>query len=511
MKIKQYTSQQGISALQVRPTQIADPIDLSQAINFVENRYEQGVREQEKERKLFYANEVARTQLALDEEYANASEAIKNGDYGAAKNYNKFYDGKVREALGRLSDYDPELSEAARIDFERTGMRNGLRLKSSVRSRIKADASNSYKSRRNILITELSNAATDEEAKVVLGEIARADALAESSGVLVPGGGALATQDAFNQSVDFMIDRDPGAFIADQKANPSKYKGIRSIGKKVDYAKRLRFEKEEQDKALSILAEMSADEEVFEQYQTGVVDLKGLMDGESEVSKLVADSVAKRAVGEKPSRAEVVKIRESLAAQNNALFEAYFDDNGNFNFSKRSIEDIRDFNRMVYAASPELTKSEMKTMLSLGKQMYQKVSEAETGKSSIIKMLPGIQDPYGVAMKKINSHVSNSLDATRDVNTINRLQVDYLESFSSLYEHFQSVGHIPVKSEGIAGEFTREVSWASKEGVNIIADMALQNMTAKPPNVRKNAKLMTDPVSGVQAYVFPDGSYEVVE
>lgn len=189
MKIKQYTSQQRISAPQVQPTQVADPIDLSQAIGFLEATYDQGVREKAEEQKLFLANEVTRTQLAIDEEYMKASEAVKNGDYSAKKRYEEFYNKTVSTSLGRLSEFDPQIVEGARLDFERSGVKNGLRLKSAVNSKMKSDANQSARNRLKILKKSYFDAQTPEEQAAVLSDVNSSVSVLEANGAISPGMG----------------------------------------------------------------------------------------------------------------------------------------------------------------------------------------------------------------------------------------------------------------------------------------------------------------------------------
>lgn len=190
MRIPQYTSEQRISAPQVATTKIADPVDLSKVINIIENQYEIGIKEQEREQKLFYANEVARTQLALDEEYAKASEAIANGDYKAKDRYNEFYNNTVQQSLSRFSDYDPEIVEAARIDFERTGVGNGMRLKTAVRSKIKSDALSSSKLRLETLKRSYFDAQSSEEQQSILSDVNKTVANLEANNAIARGSGA---------------------------------------------------------------------------------------------------------------------------------------------------------------------------------------------------------------------------------------------------------------------------------------------------------------------------------
>lgn len=139
MRIPTYDAQTNLVTPQLNTPRVADPIDLSKAIDFVENQYEQGRREREQAYKLFAANETSRAQLAIDQEYAKAQEAIQNGDYGAEKRFQKFYDATVKESVNRLRD-NPAAATSASFDYQRSGVEYGLRLKNSVRSKMKADA-----------------------------------------------------------------------------------------------------------------------------------------------------------------------------------------------------------------------------------------------------------------------------------------------------------------------------------------------------------------------------------
>ena len=514
MRIQRYESKGSVSAPQIRATQIAAPVDLGKAISFVENRYEEGLRDQEKAQKLFYANEKSRVDLAIDVEFAKSQEAIANGDFGAEQRFQKFYDKTVKDSMARMSTLPSEFSHGAMQDYERSGVVGGLKLKSAVRSKMKAETASNLGLKLSNLQIEMSNAEPGQEAEIIK-KANNAIAALVANGSLDKAQEQLAVRQFLSESVDVAIENDPGRFREDYANNPDKYKGIASIKTKLKYATRLEVEKKAQDDALSVLGELSADKEKFAAYRkTGSVPFSEFIKDKSETGIAIAESLERRSAGVKPTDLQVVSVRNAMDANYKKLVKEHFKD-GDFVFSKKGMEDVRNFNLTVYSTAPDLTKKQIDLMLAPADGLAIAVSEHNKAGGGIISWLPGISNPYGRALDKISDHVSGTLGVSKDIVRADSFKRDYIESFAVLYESAIA----EAKEAGKPGVILRdgktgpgnEIPIVSSAAIDYLVGKAISGTAIEPPKVNLGRKVMKDPVSGVSAYVYDDGTIEVIE
>jgi hypothetical protein len=236
MRIPTYDQSVGAAAPQISAPRVADPVDLSQAINFVEGRYEQGLKQQEQDYKLYVANETARTQISIDEKYAEMVEALDNGDYEAETKFQKFYDKAVNQSLGRLNG-DPAIQESIKLDYQRSGVEYGLRLKEAKRGKLKADAAVGFNQQLNNIKVKVSNAQSLTERQSLLAQAADVYAQAESTNVFAKGAGILGMQELVDESIRDYAYNKPDQFLAEHKQNPKSFEGVTDLAKVVDGAK----------------------------------------------------------------------------------------------------------------------------------------------------------------------------------------------------------------------------------------------------------------------------------
>lgn len=248
MRIPKYDQSVSAAAPQINAPRVADPVDLSQAINFVEGRYEQGIKQQEQDYKLYVANEAARTQLSIDEKYAEMVEALDNGDYEAETKFQKFYDKAVNQSLGRLNG-DPAIQESIKLDYQRSGVEYGLRLKDAKRGKLKADAAVGFNQQLNNIKVKVSNAQSLAERQSLLAQAADVYGQAESTNVFAKGAGIVGMQTLVDESVRDYAYNKPEQFLAEHKQNPKSFDGVTDLAKVVDISKSLVLKKQNEAKA----------------------------------------------------------------------------------------------------------------------------------------------------------------------------------------------------------------------------------------------------------------------
>lgn len=237
MRIPIYGPQQNISAPQLNTPQVAAPIDLSSTIKAVEDQYEIGQRQKQEDEKLFFANETTRTEFELQTKYAEALDRIDQGDYGAQKEFEKFYNETVNKSIGRLS-YNQTYQTQAQIDYKRFGLESGLKLKDAVRSKTRESAVSAAAQSEEIYGQQYLQAKTFEEKQEILKKNNSMYARLESLGAIKKGSGNLASQKFVNNVISLeanliLQDEDPKvalAFIERNQSNLSPENYVRLRG-----------------------------------------------------------------------------------------------------------------------------------------------------------------------------------------------------------------------------------------------------------------------------------------
>lgn len=290
MRIPVYEQQRGVSAPQIRATEIAKPLDLSQAIDFVENRYEQGLKEKEQGDKLFAANEMSRVDIALQTKYAEIQERIANGeDYAEAeKEYTDYYNETTNESIQRFGPTDI-MAAGAKLDYEKVGIEHGLKLKNAVRSRAKSDATDNFNMKVDLYDAKISNAASPAERGAIAYEVAGEISKAVSLGVMSADEGEIKLRAFVAKSVNDYADNKPVEFIQDYEAAPYRYAGIPNIEKKVELAKIKVANFETQALAMDQYNKTSGRLDQLQRAREGKLTAADMEDTESPVIKALAE------------------------------------------------------------------------------------------------------------------------------------------------------------------------------------------------------------------------------
>lgn len=313
MRIPVYEQQRSVSAPQVRATEIAKPLDLSKAVDFVENRYEQGLKEKEQGDKLFAANEMSRVDIALQQKYAEIEARIADGgDYAEAeKEYAEFFNETTNESMQRFGSTDMR-SAGVKLDYEKTGVEYGLRLKGSVRNRAKADAADNFNMKIDLYGAKISNAANPAERGAIAYEVSSEISKAVSLGVMSADEGELKLRTFITNSVNDYADNRPLEFIKDAEANPEKYAGIANIEKKVQLAKIKVANFETQAVALQQYNTTSSRLDQLQRAMDGTLTAKDMEDTESPVIKALATKTKRTTIPAADNAAALIKYDNGI-------------------------------------------------------------------------------------------------------------------------------------------------------------------------------------------------------
>lgn len=166
MRIPTYISERTVSAPQIETTRI-QPLKLDAVVGAIENQYQQAVKREEEDFQLFAETEAQRTQLAIDQKYAEIKDRIANGgSYAkAVQEFQSFYDATTKKSLSQFGDdrRGNIASQKIGLQYEKSGVEYSLRLKDAVRSRAKSDAVASANVRLEAYQREFVEAKTPEE------------------------------------------------------------------------------------------------------------------------------------------------------------------------------------------------------------------------------------------------------------------------------------------------------------------------------------------------------------
>lgn len=187
MRIPNFSTQRGVGAPQLRTPQVDPAIDLSQAIGFVEGRFEQQERQRQQDLRIFAANERSRAQLEIDRLYSEIDERVQSGgDYATAV---QDFENGFRDITNRSLEFfadEPALQQETSLDYERSGLRYGSRLQQLQRERGREDAIANHNGSSEILQGEFLRAPTPEEQAEILEEFSGSVANLEAAGILSP-------------------------------------------------------------------------------------------------------------------------------------------------------------------------------------------------------------------------------------------------------------------------------------------------------------------------------------
>lgn len=438
MRIPVYEQQRGVSAPQVRTTQVAPPLDLGQAIGIIENKYEQGVKEQEQGRKIFAANEMSRVDLELSKKYAEIQERIASGgDYASAdKEFNKFFDQTTKESVQRLGPTDI-IAAGAQTDYQRAGVEYGLKLKSAIRSRAKSDASDNLNLSLATLEIELSNAKSEAERLAITGKMTSKIAKGASLGLYSAADGKLKIMKIADKSATDFAKADPDGFINDVQTNPDKYKGVPYIDEKITAAKKWRVQKQQEADAMEQFSGLISDKEMLEKYNSGVSTFADLTADASQADKNILSAINKTANGEKLTDEDK---RLGMASLDDLLLDVVntkFNENGSFNFTADNVKAVREYAQKVYALSPMLNKTELENYLTPVTELQAAVDNNNAGEDGILNILPGINNPYGHALKSMDKYFTKDLGISEKSIKARETKRLMLDDFSSAYTQAQ--------------------------------------------------------------------------
>lgn len=313
MRIPVYEQQRSVSAPQIRATEVAKPLDLSKAIDFVENRYEQGVKEKERGDKLFAANEMSRVDIALQQKYAEIEARIADGgDYAEAeKEYADYFNETTNESMQRFGP-TTMLSAGVKSDYQRSGLEYGLKIKGAVRQRAKADASDNFNTKLELYMGEASNISSGNQRFSVMNKMTDEISKAVSMGVMSKAEADGKLLKLANDVNNFYIENNPIEFLQDYKANPKSYSDVAGLDKKVKLAKEkiATFEKQ------AIISEQ------YNKFERHTDQLRRAMDGkltpadmedtESPVIKALAAKTAPTKIDPGLQAAALVKYDKGL-------------------------------------------------------------------------------------------------------------------------------------------------------------------------------------------------------
>lgn len=270
MRIPTYQSEGSVSAPRMATPKVPEPIKLDKVIGELESGYDAYEKERQKAEKVFNMAEQQRVQLDLDQKYAEIKDRIDNGgSYAdAEKEFQKYYDKRIKQSIPRFGS-DGLAAQQASMDYQRTGVEYGMRIKSAVRSRAKSDATNAMRLRLDNIELKLSNAQSFTEAEAIMKEAAGVYAQGEGSGIVAKGSGQVGLQKLMDDAVNNLIDTDPFTFMDIYKNEPERFKGVKSIGAKALAAKKNIVNTTNRAETEKLFSEIMTDRESAERWYNG--------------------------------------------------------------------------------------------------------------------------------------------------------------------------------------------------------------------------------------------------
>ena len=322
MRIPKYTSKRGVSAPQIRATQVSGAAvsGLGDAINFIQGQYKQGVKQQDEDQKLFYANEKSRVSLEIDTEFAKAQEAIEAGDYGAEKRFQKIFDKTTAESQSRLSGLPVEFQDGARNDYNRAGLESGLRLKKAVNDKMRAETKSNLSIKLDNLGVKMNNAETDAERLNISSEANDAISELEAGNFVTKQGAEELVNGFLVSSVKNQAKNKSEAFLAslDDPGRREKIKAlVPGFDKLVaDAEKQVAINTKIKD-LMVVDAELSKIPEVDAAMADGSLSYMDIQDLKESNPTLIPQlkKYERQMIGDVPSSDEVAKQRAGIAVQ----------------------------------------------------------------------------------------------------------------------------------------------------------------------------------------------------
>lgn len=270
MRVPVYSSEQRVGAPQIQTTRVADPIDLTPAINAVEEQYGIAEKARQQAYKAYVVNQEQTTKLEIEQKYAELQDAIKNGGAyaNAEKKFEDFYKKKTGQLFQNFQS-DPTTATLLRTEFEGMGVRQGMKLRDAVRSRVKRDARNVMNSRLADLDLRMSNAKNYAEATLIAKEAAGIYSSGSNGNIINEAQAKEGISQFLTKSVNRYVDTNPVQFVKDYEANPSMFEGIYNVKEKVELAKRNAVQLEQKLKLELAFDELSNNASLAEQIVSG--------------------------------------------------------------------------------------------------------------------------------------------------------------------------------------------------------------------------------------------------
>lgn len=405
MRIPTYTSERNIGAPQIQTPRVSGGVDLSAAINGFE--YAAGIADKERQEKynIFVAAESQRTGFELDQKYAELKDRIANGGSyaNAEKEFQKFYEKTTQKSIARFGD-DKNTAAKIMLDYERTGMEYGLRIKSAVKSRMKSDAVNAVNSRLDNLQLRLSNATNDAEMQLILGEAAQVYSRATNGGIIKSVSAQNGLRKMLNDAVNYKIDRDPIGFLSDVEKNPKKYEGVVALPDKIIAAKNQAIKFSKIGEVNSAVNEIIANKDLAQRAMLGELTAKDYENVDNPIIKAVVsqkksipDSEKAQAlidINNKAMALDVYKIRKNTKGE--YVLPDYLSTQEGMT---KAVEDIRKFQSdlMEAQASGVFTGRQSSRAMTMYKNAEQLLGnlkmQLEQPDMGVKEWFPGIQNP----------------------------------------------------------------------------------------------------------------------
>lgn len=185
MRIPTYTSEQRVASPMLQTARVPEPIDLSAAINAVEEQAGIAVKKQQQDWNNYVVAETQNAQLDIDTKYSEIIDRIDaGGDYASAEtDFQKFYEKRTKDSIGRLSQ-DPQAARLAQIDYKKRGVEYGLKLKDISRKKTKESSLNSVNLKTELALSRYAKADSEQEKQRILSGIGDDLSMLEATGVL---------------------------------------------------------------------------------------------------------------------------------------------------------------------------------------------------------------------------------------------------------------------------------------------------------------------------------------
>lgn len=218
MRIPTYVSKHTVSAQQIQTPQIPEPVKLDSIIQGVEQQYDQYRQQEEEEFKLFAEAEAQRTSFEIDKLYADMADRIdQGGSYANAQaEFQKKYESLVNGSLSKMGNDDRSrmVAERMKLNYERSGLEYGLKIKSAIRSRAKRDAAAAASQREELALREF---VSSDDPTMAVQKFTQTVAGLEGAGVIARGEGkgkiARFVSKGILLKADMMAQTDPTAAL----------------------------------------------------------------------------------------------------------------------------------------------------------------------------------------------------------------------------------------------------------------------------------------------------------